>query len=75
MTPAPSRGPSGPAATDVQTRVFEESGRWVVEILVIFPDEAVRKTIASYPTRRRAEIAATWIKRAAERDIEGPPNG
>ena len=25
--------------------------------------------------KRRAEIAASWIKRAAERDIEGPSNG
>ena len=63
------------AAIAVETFVIERSGRWVVEIVVIFPDEAVRRTVNDYPTKRRAEIAAGWIKRAAERDIEGPING
>lgn len=63
------------AAIAVDTTVVERSGRWAVEIVVIFPDEAIRRTVNDYPTRRHAEIAAGWIKRAAERDIEGPVNG
>lgn len=63
------------AAVAVETYVKEESGRWVVEIVVIFPDEAVHRTVNNYRTRREAEVAASWIKRAAQRDIEGPRNG
>jgi hypothetical protein len=62
-------------AIAVETYVGERSGRWIVEIAVIFPDEAVRRTVDEYPTKRHAEIAAHWIKRAAQRDIEGPPHG
>jgi hypothetical protein len=72
--PGQSGQPDQPAIA-VDTFVREESGRWVVEIVVVFPDEAVRRTVNDYPTKRRAEIAASWIKRAAERDIEGPING
>ncbi len=70
----PDERPDDPAIA-VETMVTERSGRWVVEIVVIFPDQAIRRTVNDYPTRRRAEVAATWIKRAAERDIEGPVNG
>ena len=59
----------------VETYVTEQSGRWVVEIVVVFPDEAVRKTVNDYNSRREAEIAASLIKRGANRDIEGPVNG
>lgn len=59
----------------VDTFVVEEAGRWHVEIVVLFADEAVRRRINSYPTKRHAEIAATWIKRGAQRDIEGPLHG
>ena len=62
-------------AIAVDTVVTEERGRWVVEIVVVFPDGAVRRRINDYPTRRRAEIAADWIVRTADRDIEGPLNG
>jgi len=68
-------GRSGNEAITVETFVSEESGRWKVEIVVIFPDEAVRRTVNHYRTRRHAEIAASWIKRAAQRDIEGPLHG
>lgn len=59
----------------VETYVTEQSGRWVVEIVVVFPDEAVRKTVNDYNSKREAEIAASLIKRGANRDIEGPVNG
>lgn len=53
----------------------EEAGRWAVEIVVIFPDEAIVRRVNDYRTRRHAEIAASWIKRGADRDIEGPIHG
>lgn len=59
----------------VETYVTEQSGRWVVEIVVIFPDEAIRKKVNEYNSKREAEIAASLIKRGANRDIEGPVNG
>ena len=59
----------------VETYVTEQSGRWVVEIVVVFPDEAVRKTVNDYNSKREAEIAASLIKRGANRDIQGPVNG
>jgi hypothetical protein len=43
----------------------------VVEIIVVFPDEVVRKTVGDYRTRRHADIAAGWIKRSASRDLKG----
>lgn len=62
-------------ADSVETVVFHERGRWVVEIVVMFPDSVVRHRIDDFPTKARAEISARLIKRAAERDIEGPRNG
>lgn len=62
-------------ALDVQTVVFEERGRWAVDIVVVFADGVVRKRIDTYSTKARAELSARTIKRAAERDIEGPLNG
>lgn len=59
----------GDHAIAVETYVEERNGRWVVEIVVIFPDEAVRKTINDYPTKRHAEVAASWMKRGAQRDL------
>lgn len=73
--PADSAPRIGNEAIAVETFVSEDSGRWKVEIVVIFPDEAVRRTVNHYRTRRHAEIAASWIKRAAQRDIEGPTHG
>ncbi len=69
------RGASGERAEGVETVVTEERGRWIVEIVVVFADGVVRRRINDYPTRRRAEIAADWIRRTADRDIEGPLNG
>lgn len=62
-------------ALDVQTVIVEEDGRWAVDIVVVFADGVVRKRIDSHSTRRRAEIAADLIRRAANRDIGGGPRG
>jgi hypothetical protein len=59
-------------AIAVDTFVRESRGQFSVDITVMFPDGGVTRTIDTYRTRRRAEIAATWIKRAAARDIKGP---
>lgn len=72
----PDEGPIDPFSADrgpalaVETYVREESGRWVVEIVVVFTDEAVHRRVNDYPTRRQAEIAASWMKRAADRDTQ-----
>lgn len=66
-----------------ETTVIEEKGQWVVYLSVIFweseqmqePLQIVRHRIQAYRTRRRAEIAADWIKRAAQRDLKSPPMG
>ena len=60
-------------ALDVQTVVVEESGRWFVEIIVVFADGVVRKRIHSHATLARAELAADLIRRTADRDIGGGP--
>ncbi len=62
-------------ALAVETVVEAESGQWAVYVVVVFADGAVRRRVDVYRTRRLAEVAATWIKRAAERDIPGPING
>ncbi len=59
-------------AVDVDTVITEERGRWWVDLVVVFPDGVVRRRINDYATRRHAEIAASWIKRTATRDIDGP---
>lgn len=66
---------SAQEALDVTTVVIAERGRWAVEIIVVFADGVVRKRIDTYATKRRAELAADLIKRAAERDIAGPTRG
>jgi hypothetical protein len=66
---------TGHLAIAVETYVEAHRGRWTVDIVVVFADEVVRRRVNDYPTRRHAEIAAAWIKRGAQRDIEGPLNG
>ncbi len=67
---------SADEALDVQTVVVEESGRWAVDIVVVFADGVVRRRINTHYTKARADIAADLIRRAANRDIGGiPPNG
>ena len=60
-------------ALDVQTVVVEESGRWFVEIVVVFADGVVRKRVNDHATKARAELAADLIRRTADRDIGGGP--
>lgn len=66
---------SAEEAHAVETVVVEDRGHFAVEILVVFDDGVVRKRINTHHTRRRAELAAGLIKRAAERDLRGPRNG
>ena len=73
MAMADERRPSADQALDVQTVVVEESGRWFVEIIVVFADGVVRKRIHRHSTRARAELAADLIRRTADRDIGGGP--
>ncbi len=58
-------------ALAVETYVERRAGQWVVDIVVVFADEVVRTTINTYHTERMANIAASWIKRAAQRDFPG----
>ncbi len=62
-------------ATAVETVVVPERGQWAVDIIVFFPDEVVRRRIATYRTETLARISASCIRRGAERDIPGPLNG
>jgi hypothetical protein len=55
-------------ALAVETYVERIRGQWEVSVAVIFADEVVRKSISTYHTERQANIAASWIKRAAERN-------
>lgn len=66
---------SADEARAVDTVVVSERGHWAVDIVVVFDDGVVRKRINTHRTRRRAELAAGLIKRAAERDLKGPVNG
>ena len=63
-------------AIEIETYVDNVKGQWEVSLVVVFPDEVVRKTISTYHTQRMAELAASWIKRAARRDapIAHPAN-
>jgi len=76
MAMTDERRTSADQALDVQTVVVEESGRWFVEIIVVFADGVVRKRIHSHATQARAELAADLIRRTADRDIgRGPVHG
>lgn len=70
----PSPGFNDEALT-VDTVIINEKGQWVVYMDVIFWDETVRRRIQAYPTRRQAEIAASWMKRAAQRNLPQAPSG
>jgi hypothetical protein len=70
-------------AFDVESEVVAEDGRWVVYLLVTMwngtaveqPIETVRRRIGDYATRERAEVAASWMRRAAARERRTPPTG
>ncbi|MFC7655229.1 hypothetical protein ACFQV8_00470 [Pseudonocardia benzenivorans] len=53
----------------METVIVQDRGRWAVEIVVVFSDGVVRRRIDTYPTRARAEISASLIRRAADRDL------
>lgn len=70
-----SESPDVTGAESVETGVYPEKGRWVVEIVVVFADGVVRHRIDDFPTKARAELSAGLIRRAAERDLRGPLHG
>lgn len=56
-------------ARAVDAVVVPERGQWAVDVVVVFDDGVVRRRISTHRTRRRADLAADLIKRAAERDL------
>lgn len=68
----PDHVPNVDHALGVETNVRRGPGEWYVEIDVLLADGVVHHRVGTYFTKRHAEIAASWIKRAAEREIEGP---
>ena len=56
-------------------RIERDAGMWVVYLDVLFTDGIAKRRIAAYPSREKAEMAAKWMERAADRDLEGPPGG
>ncbi|PRX57479.1 hypothetical protein [Flagellimonas meridianipacifica] len=59
---------------EVQTRVVEEKGRWVVSLVFIDtkdPSRILVNEIADYRSKRLAEIAALNMKQTAEKDPRG----
>lgn len=67
MTEEPRHPPA--EAIAVETYVEAVRGQWEVSVVVVFADEVVRNVIGTYHNRRLAEVAATWIRRAAQRDV------
>lgn len=67
----------------VVATIQPENGHWAVFLDISFwnenwadaPIQTVRKRITTYPTRVRAEIAASFMVRAAARDLPHPPLG
>ena len=59
---------------EVQTRIVEEKGRWMVSLVFIDtndPSRVLINEIADYRSKRLAEIAALNMKRTAEKDPRG----
>jgi hypothetical protein len=76
MNEVPANDGQPPArALGVETEVIPERGQWAVDIIVFFEDGVVRRRISTYRTEALARISARYIKRGAERDIQGPLNG
>ncbi len=48
---------------------------WVVYLDVLFVDGVIRRRIAAYASREKAEMSAKWMERVADRDLDGPPSG
>ena len=55
----------------IHLRIEEDAGRWVVWMdAITIPDReeyVVTHRIGDYPTRERAELAARWMRRGAEK--------
>jgi len=69
-------------AIGANTTIENENGRWVVYLEVGFwektpdtPLKTTRQRIKDYPTRRDAEVAASWIQRSADRNVKRPLEG
>lgn len=73
-------------ALGVAATIEPERGHWVVYLDVSFwkdeanegedqPIRTVRRRISTYPTRQRAELAASFMVRAAAREQPHPPFG
>ena len=70
-------------ALGVVSRIEPERGQWVVFLDFSFwnddsadnPIKIVRRRITTYPTKARAEIAASFMVRAAARYQPHPPLG
>jgi len=70
-------------ALGVESEVAEERGRWAVYLVITMwggdaadaPLERVRQRIRDYATKDEAEVARSWMHRAAERDRRTPPVG
>ncbi len=57
-----------------ETFVEEDRCQWVVYIEVLFEDETVRHEVGRYFTKSKAEIAAKYIRRVANKDLPFPPD-
>jgi hypothetical protein len=70
-------------ALGVVSRIEKERGQWVVFLDVSFwneesvdePIKVVRRRISTYPTQQRAELAASFMVRAAARNQPFPLPG
>jgi hypothetical protein len=83
----PEESGSAEQALGIASRVEKERGQWVVFLDVSFwneepedqpgynPIKVVRKRINTYPTQARAELAASFMVRAAARYQPHPPLG
>ncbi|HID65552.1 MAG TPA: AP2 domain-containing protein [Aquificaceae bacterium] len=58
-----------------ETFVEYRRGQWIVYIEVIFKDEIVKKEVGRYFTKKKAEIAANYIRRVANKELPFPPDG
>ena len=58
-----------------ETFIEEKDGQWSVFIEVLFKDSSVRYEVGRYFTKEKAQMAANYIKRCANRDIPYPNDG
>lgn len=73
---------TSPVALTADTRIVQESGRWIVMLNVPYWDPSGDdhpvtnnwKRISDYATQQGAEVAASWITRSVNRQTR-PPMG